>query len=315
MSKPNQLKRSTPETKPLILHLLSGEEEIVNLPIGADASIIKAALLQQELFKPAGIKTGGFRSHDELRYLSIKMVCGKELITKIRDDDKDLILTTAEDGKIDVGKFIISAIRHPIPQIAFNIAAKLERRSSETEVNFSDKELEYLKELKDVGIAKVFLQFDRPVGWRSSVLIKLEALKGNQDIILEAVRQDGTALRFASDELKQDREIVLAAAGQDGTSIRFASDELRKDPEIALAAVTQDGFAIKYVQGELRNNLPLALAAVTQNYRASTELQRQRAVKEVIQNENNKPSTNPELLQDGTQPFNTNTIPDRGKSP
>ena len=45
--------------------------------------------------------------------------------------------------------------------------------------------------------------------------------------VLEAVKQEGFALRFASDELRGDREVVLEAVKQDGDALEFASEELR----------------------------------------------------------------------------------------
>ena len=45
--------------------------------------------------------------------------------------------------------------------------------------------------------------------------------------VLAAVKQDGYALRFASDELRGDKEVVLAAVKQDGRAFEYASEELR----------------------------------------------------------------------------------------
>eukprot|EP00972_Heterocapsa_arctica_P010646 1562545-Heterocapsa_arctica.AAC.1 len=50
--------------------------------------------------------------------------------------------------------------------------------------------------------------------------------------VLEAVKQDGLALRFASAELKGDREVVMEAVKQSGLALRFASQELMGDREI-----------------------------------------------------------------------------------
>jgi len=37
-------------------------------------------------------------------------------------------------------------------------------------------------------------------------------MHGNRDFILEAVKQNGVALQFATQELQRDPEVVLAAA-------------------------------------------------------------------------------------------------------
>ena len=49
---------------------------------------------------------------------------------------------------------------------------------------------------------------------------------------LAAVKQNGLALEYASDELKCDREIVLAAVKQTSHALEYASEELKNDPEI-----------------------------------------------------------------------------------
>ena len=49
-----------------------------------------------------------------------------------------------------------------------------------------------------------------------------------RDLVLAAVRQDGRALCFASEELQADHEIVLAAVRQDGAP-DYASAELQAD--------------------------------------------------------------------------------------
>ena len=58
----------------------------------------------------------------------------------------------------------------------------------------------------------------------------------SREIVLEAVKQEGWALLYASDDLKADREIVLAAIQLHVRSARFvlelASDELKVDPEM-----------------------------------------------------------------------------------
>ena len=54
--------------------------------------------------------------------------------------------------------------------------------------------------------------------------------------MLEAVKQDGGALRFASEELRDDKKVVLEAVKQDGRALRFASEKLCNDKDIQIAA-------------------------------------------------------------------------------
>ena len=84
----------------------------------------------------------------------------------------------------------------------------------------------------------------------------------NREIALRAIKQDGTALKFVSDELKKDREIVLAAVKQEGYSLRYASNELKQDYDIVLAAVQHNGFSLQFASDELKNDRGIVMAAV-----------------------------------------------------
>ena len=44
----------------------------------------------------------------------------------------------------------------------------------------------------------------------------MKEIINDREILLEAVKKDGSALRYASEELKNDREIVLEAVKADG---------------------------------------------------------------------------------------------------
>ena len=73
----------------------------------------------------------------------------------------------------------------------------------------------------------------------------METLKENnsdlndREIVLAAVKQNGSVLNSVSEELRNDREIVLAAVSQDGNALEYASEKLRNDREIVLAAGKQ----------------------------------------------------------------------------
>ena len=54
--------------------------------------------------------------------------------------------------------------------------------------------------------------------------------------MLEAVKQNGYALDYASDALKDDHEIVLEAVKQDGNALKYASVALQNDHEFILEA-------------------------------------------------------------------------------
>jgi hypothetical protein len=50
--------------------------------------------------------------------------------------------------------------------------------------------------------------------------------------VLEAVRNDCWALKYADDSLKADREVVIEAVKTNRNGLQFASEELQNDPEL-----------------------------------------------------------------------------------
>ena len=63
--------------------------------------------------------------------------------------------------------------------------------------------------------------------------------------------QDSGALRWVSDELKGDRELLLQAVSVDGDALRWASEKLKGDREIVLEAFpkseTLDGRILPFL--------------------------------------------------------------------
>jgi hypothetical protein len=90
-------------------------------------------------------------------------------------------------------------------------------------------------------------------------------LRADKDVVLAAVAQDGSRLRYAGYEHRADKEVVLAAVTQYGCALIVAADELRADKVVALAAVANNGWALKYAANEHRADKEVVLAAVTQD--------------------------------------------------
>jgi hypothetical protein len=109
-----------------------------------------------------------------------------------------------------------------------------------------------------------------------------DELKADRVVVLEAVKQDGSTLHYAAAELKADRGVVLAAVKQDGVALLSASAELKADRGVVLAAVKQNGDALWHASDELTNDRGVVLEAVKQNgdalKYASDELKADRGV-------------------------------------
>jgi hypothetical protein len=89
-------------------------------------------------------------------------------------------------------------------------------------------------------------------------------LKGDREIVMEAVKQSGWALEYASAELKGDQEIVLEAVKQSGRALACASKELQGDREFVTKAVQQNGKALLYTALKLRSDRNIVTEAVKQ---------------------------------------------------
>ena len=82
----------------------------------------------------------------------------------------------------------------------------------------------------------------RPAGSNSSAGLKQQ--------------QDWQALQWASEEMKGDRELCMAAVAQDGEALQYCSAELQKDLKIStIAAVRRNGQALKDVPEEMKGDL------------------------------------------------------------
>ena len=82
-------------------------------------------------------------------------------------------------------------------------------------------------------------------------------LKGDYDVVLEAMRHDASHLQDASEALKSNREIVLAAG-----SLQYASEQLRADRDFVSAIVKHNPNELGYASDELRADRALVAAAV-----------------------------------------------------
>ena len=85
---------------------------------------------------------------------------------------------------------------------------------------------------------------------------------------MEAVKQHGNALTYASAELRGDREIVMEAVKQNGHALGEVSAELKDDREIVLAAVASNHHALVHATMKLRRDREIVLHAIAQSAHA-----------------------------------------------
>ncbi|KAG2378594.1 hypothetical protein C9374_008233 [Naegleria lovaniensis] len=106
-----------------------------------------------------------------------------------------------------------------------------------------------------------------------------EDMRNDREIMWDAaIKSNGSALPFASDQLKQDRQFVLNLVERDASFLKYLPQEWRDDREIILTAVKQDGSFITYAPLILQNDREIILQAALGCLSASTELQNNREI-------------------------------------
>eukprot|EP00931_Biecheleriopsis_adriatica_P020434 TRINITY_DN13661_c0_g1_i1.p1 TRINITY_DN13661_c0_g1~~TRINITY_DN13661_c0_g1_i1.p1 ORF type:complete len:726 (+),score=144.48 TRINITY_DN13661_c0_g1_i1:347-2524(+) len=110
----------------------------------------------------------------------------------------------------------------------------------------------------------------RQSGWMDVPLhmLRTSLRCSDRELVLEAVREEGRALKYAADELRSDRKLVLEAFREDRRALVYAADELRSDRNFVLEAVRENGRAFQYVADEFRSNRNFMLEAVRLDGRA-----------------------------------------------
>ena len=89
-----------------------------------------------------------------------------------------------------------------------------------------------------------------------------EKIRGDREIVMVAVKQYGTALKYAVKNLKKDKQIVLEAVKSDGLALQYADKSLQQDREVVLAAVKNATRALKYAHPSLKKDKEIVLMAV-----------------------------------------------------
>eukprot|EP00971_Amphidinium_carterae_P306191 6085398-Amphidinium_carterae.1 len=68
---------------------------------------------------------------------------------------------------------------------------------------------------------------------------------GDRDLVMEAVRRNGSALKHAAEELRGDWDLVMEAVRQSyGRALGYATEELRGDRGLVTEAIRENGWAL-----------------------------------------------------------------------
>ncbi|MEE3342775.1 MAG: DUF4116 domain-containing protein [Bacilli bacterium] len=84
----------------------------------------------------------------------------------------------------------------------------------------------------------------------------------DKKIIIDAIKQNGCALKYANEDIKKDKEIVLSAVKRDGLALEYANESLKKDKEVVLTAVKENGKVLHYADKSLKKDKEIVLTAL-----------------------------------------------------
>ena len=89
--------------------------------------------------------------------------------------------------------------------------------------------------------------------------------RDDKEVVLEAVKNYGQALKYTSEPLRNDKEIVLEALKTNGWALEYASNSLKNDKDVVLKAVKTNGLALHHASDKLKNDKEIVLEAVKTN--------------------------------------------------
>jgi tetratricopeptide (TPR) repeat protein len=114
---------------------------------------------------------------------------------------------------------------------------------------------EFSKEFKEFAVAAV-KENGRALKYAS------EALKSDRDVVLSAFKVNEGALEYASETLKNDKEFVLGAIKVNDVALEYASEALKNDKDFVLAAIKESVAAFLHASKNLKNDKEVVLSAV-----------------------------------------------------
>ncbi|MFM0417538.1 DUF4116 domain-containing protein [Paraburkholderia aromaticivorans] len=83
-----------------------------------------------------------------------------------------------------------------------------------------------------------------------------EGVRNNDSVVLQAIKEDGTAIEHASNRIKDSKTMGTIAVRQDGNAFKHLSENLRNDPEIAVFAdIVPEDLMKQYIGNSLKEKI------------------------------------------------------------
>lgn len=87
-----------------------------------------------------------------------------------------------------------------------------------------------------------------------STIDELKKLIDEKEQLLEAIGNDASVLKDASDGLRNDKDFVLKAIRRNEYALQYASERLRDDKDVVLTAIKNNRSALEFVSERLKND-------------------------------------------------------------
>ena len=106
----------------------------------------------------------------------------------------------------------------------------------------------------------------------------------DREVVLEAVKQNGNALEYASNNFKEDFEIVLTALESLSENVKNNKYRFQNVREVYLAAIKENPVYFKYASDAMRSNKKFIIDAIRQNSMVLNELKSDNIDIDIIKN-------------------------------
>jgi len=90
-------------------------------------------------------------------------------------------------------------------------------------------------------------------------------VRADKEVVLAAVAQQGTVVRFAAKALRADREVMIAACSSDARALAYAEGDTGMDLAVLAAAIARDPGALEHACAAAKADRALVLAAIRQS--------------------------------------------------
>jgi hypothetical protein len=111
-----------------------------------------------------------------------------------------------------------------------------------------------------IQLALLILQHD-------GLFLKEASLNLNkiEEIVFEAVKQNGLALQFADSTFFDDDEMIKVAVGSNGMCLQILDSSFKENKEIVMIAVKNNGMSLEFASKSLKEDPLIVLEAIKQN--------------------------------------------------